>query len=140
MLDSSPRIPRSSPVRELEWEETTFTRPMRSPFAAKDEAETPPAPSVDVALEEAALFEPPPIPALRRVSTAPPPRRKPGAPPFQEEDTVKREQPNWLLRVLASERDSTRLRAAASSAPATDLSKTLEEPTFGAEIAKLRTR
>jgi hypothetical protein len=161
MLDSSSRIPRSAPIGDLEWEETTFTRPMRSPFAPDQpttgRASSPPngvatlkprtaprspspsAPSaapVDVTLEEGELFESPPPPkaapkpALRRLSTAPPPRRSAAPPRFRDEETVKHDTPNWLLRVLASERDSARLRAAARTGEIVDLSKTVEEPTF----------
>lgn len=154
MLDSSSRIPRSAPVSDVEWEETTFTRPMRSPFAPdgptspspKPDAQrasgvtelktrsAPKAPAVDVALEEGELFEAPPPPqrtALRRLSTAPPPRRSKAPPPrFRDEETVKHDTPSWLLRVLASERDSARLRAAARTEDSVDLSKTVEEPTF----------
>jgi hypothetical protein len=156
MLDSSSRIPRSAPVCELEWEETTFTRPMRSPFAPdQPTASRPSSPSpkpvaalkprtapqspkpspepVEVALEEGELFEAPaprPKPALRSLSTAPPPRRSKAPPRFRDEETVKQETPNWLLHLLASERDSARLRAAARTGGAVDLSKTVEEPTF----------
>ncbi|MGZ3417502.1 MAG: hypothetical protein ACXVEF_27395 [Polyangiales bacterium] len=116
---------------------------MRSPFApdgpTSPAPKTPPKPSltaeaVEVPLEEAALFEPPApraLPALRRTSTAPPPRRSKAPPRFRDEETVKHDTPNWLLSVLANERDSARLRAAARSGGGqVDLSKTVEEPTF----------
>jgi hypothetical protein len=143
MLDSSSRIPRSAPIGDLEWEETTFTRPMRSPFAPEEPTagRAPPAGAqaatpIDVTLEEGELFEAPPPrrsapkPSLRRLSTAPPPRRTAAPPRFRDEETVKHDTPSWLLRVLASERDSARLRAAARTGEVVDLSKTVEEPTF----------
>lgn len=131
MLDSSSRL-QSHPVTasragSSEWEEATFTRPMRSPFAPE------PAPDVDVSLEEAALFEPPAKQhaALRRTSTPPPPPRKAPVPPprYDAEATTRAKVEPELLRAMRDNRDSTRLLQAAI-----DLGKTVEEPAFGGEV------
>ena len=91
---------------------------MRSPFAA----EAPKSPAeVDVKLEEAALFEAPEprkLPtarahaALRRVTTAPPPRRSPPVEaPMDAEATSKGKVNPELIRAIR-ERDSQRMRQA----------------------------
>lgn len=130
MLDSSSRLQSHPVTNSREWEEATFTRPMRSPFAP----EPAPAPDVDVKLEEAALFEPPaqrPTPALRRVPTPPPPRRKTSAPPsrYDAEATTRTTVEPELLRAMRENRDSTRLLQAAI-----DLGKTVEEPAYAGEV------
>lgn len=127
MLDSSSRFACAKPLpipANPEWEEATFTRPMRSPFAEPARPKSPPA-EIDVRLEEAALFETP-KPALRRTSTAPPPRRS-LTPPPPEETTSKNTVHPELLRAIM-ERDSTRLRQAIRAVEALDLAKTTEEP------------
>lgn len=131
MLDSSSRmlsakrVPTLSPLEPLGWEESTFTRPMRSPFDA-----VAPTPSnnveiaVDVSLEEAALFEPPKKPALRRITTAPPPRRS--VPPRMDEEATSRNRVDSVVLRAMREPDSARLRQAL----AIDLAKTVEEPSL----------
>src|SRR4051794_2595785 len=103
MLDSPSRLPRAAPIGDLDWEESTFTRPMRSPFATPPsgaarvvdrgsaevgrresgvEAVSDPKRAredVEVSLEEAALFDPPTmrLPVAARLSSVPPPRPSP---------------------------------------------------------------
>jgi hypothetical protein len=123
MLGSSSRL-RCHPVTAPnDWDEATFTRPMRSPFAVE------PAPDVDVKLEEAALFETPR--ALRRMPTSPPPKRSSLLPPprTDEETTTRHTVEPAFLRLLSESRDSTRLLQAAL-----DLGKTVEEPAFSGEV------
>jgi hypothetical protein len=143
MLDSSSRLPRVAPVAlpANEWEEATFTRPMRSPFAAedreirdtiRDHAPRVRGPEVDVALEESALFEtsekmPVARVALRRVATAPPPRRSLTPAPLDEEATSQGKVNPELIRAIA-DRDSQRMRQAIRAVEALDLAKTTEEP------------
>lgn len=141
MLDSSSRFPCVAPLPHPEWEEATFTRPMRSPFAAenvrdtiRDHAPRARGPEVDIALEEAALFdEPRKLPtarghaALRRVSTAPPARRSLTPPPLDEEITSKGKVNPELIRAIADQ-DSQRMRQAIHAVEALDLAKTTEEP------------
>jgi len=134
MLGSSSRL-RCHPVTAPnDWDEATFTRPMRSPFAVEA------APDVDVKLEEAALFETPrqrslstskASVAVRRVPTAPPPKRSSLLPPprTDEETTTRHTVEPAFLRLLSESRDSTRLLQAAL-----DLGKTVEEPAFSGEV------
>lgn len=135
MLDSSSRLPCVAPLRSPnDWEESTFTRPMRSPFAPEPQK---PAAEVEVKLEEAALFEAPeprklptakPHAALRRVTTAPPPRRSlPVEPPMDAEATSKGKVNPELIRAIR-ERDSHRMRQAIRAVEALDLAKTVEQP------------
>ncbi len=123
MLDSSSRLQSHIVTAPNDWEETTFTRPMRSPFAAPE-----PAPDVDVKLEEAALFEARP---LRARPAPPPPARKAPTPRshFDEEATCRTTVEPELLRAMREQRDSTRLMQAAI-----DLAKTIEEPVFAGEV------
>lgn len=138
MLDSSSRMPSAKRVptlSPLDWEEATFTRPMRSPFheghasgrEARTRTPTPiEPPAVDISLEEAALFEAPKKvvrPALHRVTTAPPPRRS-LPPPMDDETTSKNKVPSELLRATR-EPDSGRMLQALA---VVDLAKTMEEP------------
>ncbi len=141
MLDSSSRLRCVAPLPSpSEWEESTFTRPMRSPFAK--EAPKPPA-EVDVKLEEAALFEAPaprklptakPHAALRRVTTAPPPRRSARVePPMDAEATWKGKVNPELIRAIG-ERDSQRMRQAIRAVEALDLAKTVEQPALDMDL------
>lgn len=120
MLGSSSRLPvhpvTAPPDHGSDWEEATFTRPMRSPFAVER-----PPPDVDVNLEEAALFEAPRPRAMprARASALPPPRT-------DEETTTRHTVEPEFLRMLSEMRDSTRLMQAAI-----DLGKTVEEPFVG---------
>jgi hypothetical protein len=132
MLDSSSRMPAAKRIPTLspvDWDESTFTRPMRSPFAeARTRTPTPrPRPvkeiAVDVNLEEASLFETPKKPALRRVTTAPPPRRS--VPPSMEEETTSKHEVHPELLRAIRDRDSSRMRQVAA---VMDLTKTMEEP------------
>lgn len=142
MLDSQPRLAAQKNHFAGDWEESTFTRPMRSPFETDTASGTrpivrsePPAP-VDISLEEAALFEPPPKnPALQKISTRPPPLRPSRLPPpsFDAEATVKRDVSAEVLDAMRR-RDSVRLRQAVRAAVTTDLSKTIEGPTLGDEV------
>jgi hypothetical protein len=129
MLDSSSRLachPVTAPLQD--WEEATFTRPMRSPFAP--EPAPAPVPEVDVSLEEAALFERPQV-ALRRRPTPPPPLRKSVLPPprTDEETTSRNTVEPAFLRALRDLRDSAKLLQAA-----VDLGKTVEEPAYAGEV------
>lgn len=135
MLDSSSRMPAAkriptlSPLQPGDWDEATFTRPMRSPFAEPRTRTPAPGPrpvkevAVEVKLEESALFDAPKKPALHRVTTAPPPRRS-VPPPMEEESTSRHAVHPDLLRAMC-DADSTRLRRAAAIH---DLAKTMEEP------------
>lgn len=137
MLDSSSRLPvaQLSPQPPQDWEETTFTRPMRSPFVDAKRTRTPPPltevpPAVDVSLEESALFDAPvtrkmPHAALRRVTTAPPPRRSTMATPVTDEETTSKNSVNPELLSAIRDRDSFRMRQAIALV---DLGKTMEEP------------
>lgn len=165
MLDSQSRLPAHDARHAGTWEEATFTRPMRSPFAsagleesaprpsAKRESQgtiarsEPPAAEIDVCIEEAALFEAPrPLPrvalrapALRRRPTPPPPQRSSLPPPrFDAEATCKQDVSDELLAAMRGERDSVQLRQAVRAAAAVDLGKTVEEPTLGAEVCLAR--
>ena len=136
MLDSQARLPAAAASN---WEESSFTRPMRSPFAgpaASDEST-----EVDIAIEETALFEdrePPvrPLRALRRTQTSPPPLRAATlpAPRFDAEATTKHVVSPNLLDAMRGERDSVRLLQAVRDIAPVDLSKTVEEPTLGDEV------
>jgi len=154
MLDSQSRLPAH---KAGEWEESTFTRPMRSPFAEsapRPVVRSEPPAAVDVSIEEHALFdapaeqsgvrssEPPARPrtesvALRRLPTTPPPQTRPSRlppPRFDAEATTRHAVPSGLLDAMRGERDSVRLRQAVRAAAPIDLSKTTEEPTLGAEV------
>lgn len=142
MLDSQPRLTTRPPVSQpawgarddwsQDWEEATFTRPMRSPFAddgPRSPRRAPRCPEVEIPLEEAALFEPTPT----REQMLPPPPRPSRLPPprFDEEATARQDVAPSLLRALRGELDSVRLMQAAARAvdSAIDLSKTAEQPT-----------
>lgn len=140
MLDSQSRLPAHDARHAGTWEEATFTRPMRSPFAESAPRpmvrSEPPAAGIDISIEEAALFEAPPRPALLRRPTPPPPPRSPRLPPprFDAEATSKQAVSHELLEAMRGERDSVRLRQAVRAAAVVDLGKTVEEPTLGAEV------
>ena len=154
MLDSQSRLAAQKNHFAGDWEESTFTRPMRSPFETDTASGTrpivrsdPPAP-VDVCLEEAALFEPPPVrqpsarpPALQKTSTRPLPIRPSRLPPpsFDAEATVKRGVSTEVLDAMRG-RDSVRLRQAVRAAVTSDLSKTIEGPTLGEEVRLAQSR
>lgn len=164
MLDTQPRLPAARPHGSLssaqaaqaeqggsrdpeDWQEASFTRPMRSPFAFEDEPRGPeprgPEQEVDVALEEAALFEPataPPAPEVRPRQDAPKSGRgaRLPAPRFDAEATEPHTVSPQLLAAMKGERDSMRLLAVVQETAPVDLSKTSEEPTLGAEVRLAR--
>lgn len=126
MPDSPPRPP-GHPVTSSsagrEWDEVTFTRPMRAPFAGA--AEKPP-PDVDVTLEEGALFEGG-RPSAPSGAVMPPGR-------MDEEATTRNAVQPEVLRAIWEAADAT-----SSAADALDLSKTVEEPALPPELVRERT-